>query len=114
LALNGAARDIEAIASHGFPVFSRGLAIGACTKERFGALGVPIQFGGVIVRPGDIILGDADGLVLVEQERADEVYQGAIARQQREAEIMEQLQKGCTTLELLRLPGLQASGASQK
>jgi 4-hydroxy-4-methyl-2-oxoglutarate aldolase len=106
LAVNGAVRDIAAIANRGFPVFSRGLAIGACTKERTGTLGAPIQFGGVNVRPGDIILGDGDGLVVVEQERADEIYLAAASRQRRETEIMEKLQQGKTTLELLHLPAL--------
>jgi 4-hydroxy-4-methyl-2-oxoglutarate aldolase len=112
LAVDGAVRDIAAIAGRGFPVFSRGLAIGACTKERFGKLGVPIQFGGVTIRPGDIILGDADGLVAIEQERAEEVYKAAAARRRREAEIIEQLQKGRTTVELLRLPGLRQPGVA--
>src|SRR5512135_1661538 len=56
LAVDGAVRDIEAIRRRGFPVFSRGLAIGACTKERFGTLNRPVQFGGVMVHPGDVIV----------------------------------------------------------
>ncbi len=104
LAVDGAVRDIEAIAERQFPVFSRGLAIGSCTKERFGQLGKPIRFGGVPVRSGDIILGDADGIVIVDQDRADEVYQKASARRVREAEIIEQLSQGKTTIELLGLP----------
>lgn len=106
LAIDGAVRDIEAIAERGFPVFSRGLAIGACTKERLGALNVPIQFGGVIVRPGDIVFGNSDGLVILEQERVEEIYDAAVRRQECEADIIEQLRNGKTTLELLRLPGL--------
>lgn len=106
LAVDGAVRDIAAIAELGFPVFSRGLAIGACTKERTGTIGVPILFGGVLVRPGDIVFGDADGLVVLEQERADEIYASAMARRNREAELIEQLRQGKTTLELLGLPCL--------
>jgi 4-hydroxy-4-methyl-2-oxoglutarate aldolase len=107
LAVDGAVRDITAIADRGFPVFSRGLAIGACTKERFGSLGAPIQFGGITVRPGDIIVGDADGLVVIDQDRADEVLRLAMARREREADIMEALAGGKTTIELLGLPGLK-------
>jgi 4-hydroxy-4-methyl-2-oxoglutarate aldolase len=109
LAADGAVRDIEAIAARGFPIFSRGLAIGACTKERYGALDIPIQFGGVTIRTGDIIVGDADGLVVVEQSRAGEVLQKAEARRTREAGLIEELLKGKTTIELLRLPGLAKS-----
>jgi 4-hydroxy-4-methyl-2-oxoglutarate aldolase len=103
LVLDGAARDIDAIRQVKFPVFSRGLAIGACTKERAGKLGEPIQFGGTTVRSGDMILGDADGLVVVDQDRLDEVYETAVARRRRESEIIRQLQLGHTTMELLKL-----------
>jgi len=106
LAVDGAVRDIEAIAGLGFPVFSRGLAIGACTKERFGTLEQPIMFGGVLVRSGDIVVGDADGLVVVAQERADEIFAAADARRRREAALIAQLRQGKTTLELLGLPPL--------
>ena len=114
LAVDGAVRDIAAIAEREFPIFSRGLAIGSCTKERFGALDVPIQFGGVTVRPGDIIVGDIDGLVIVPQDRAREILDAATARRVREAELMEQLRLGKTTIELLGLPEPRKSGAVAK
>jgi 4-hydroxy-4-methyl-2-oxoglutarate aldolase len=107
LAVDGAVRDIEAIKERAFPVFSRGLAIGACTKERPGRLDVPIQFGGVTVCPGDIVVGSADGIVIIEKERADQVYEAALRRREREAELMEQLRRGKTTLELLGLPRME-------
>jgi 4-hydroxy-4-methyl-2-oxoglutarate aldolase len=114
LAVDGAVRDIAAISERGFPIFSRGLAIGSCTKERFGSLDVPIQFGGVTVRPGDIVVGDIDGLVVVAQQQAEEVLAAATARRVREAEIMEDLRKGKTTIELLRLPELAKPGVKGK
>lgn len=103
LVIDGAARDMEAIEAVRFPVFSRGLAIGSCTKERAGALDVPIQFGGLVVRPGDIVLGDADGLVIVDQDRLEEVYASALRRRAKEEEIMRGLREGRTTLDLLGL-----------
>ena len=103
LVIDGAARDIDAIRQAKFPVFSRGLAIGSCTKERPGTVGAAVQFGGALVRPGDLILGDADGLVVVDQDRLDEVYETAVARRQRESEIIGKLRQGYTTLELLKL-----------
>jgi 4-hydroxy-4-methyl-2-oxoglutarate aldolase len=103
LVIDGAVRDIDAISQAKFPVFSRGLAIGSCTKERPGRLGIPLQFGGALVRPGDLILGDADGLVVIEHERLDEVYETALRRRQRESEIISGLRQGKTTMELLGL-----------
>ncbi len=113
LAVDGAVRDIEGIAERAFPVFSRGLAIGACTKERPGRLAVPIHFGGVIVRPGDIVVGNADGIVIIERERADQVFSAAVARRSRESELMEQLRQGKTTIDLLGLPGMEQLKAAR-
>lgn len=113
LAVDGAVRDVDAIAERRFPVFSRGLAIGACTKERFGSLNQPIQFGGVAVRPGDIIAGNSDGIVIVESERAVEVYESALRRRTDEERIIKELERGKTTLELLGLtdlPGIENGG----
>jgi 4-hydroxy-4-methyl-2-oxoglutarate aldolase len=103
LVIDGAVRDIDAIEALRFPVFSRGLAIGSCTKERPGKLDVPIQLGGAAVRPGDLVVGNADGLVVVEQGRIEEVYQAAVERRKRESEIITKLRQGRTTLELLGL-----------
>jgi 4-hydroxy-4-methyl-2-oxoglutarate aldolase len=105
LVIDGAVRDIEAIEELGFPVFSRGLAIGSCTKERIGSVNRPIQFGGVRVRPGDLVFGDTDGLVVVAEECAEYVCAQAFQRRERERAIMENLRQGRTTLELLGLHG---------
>ena len=70
LVIDGAVRDTGAIAPRGFPIFSRGLAIGSCTKERFGKINEPLIVGGILVRPGDIVVADVDGVVIIEQERA--------------------------------------------
>jgi 4-hydroxy-4-methyl-2-oxoglutarate aldolase len=64
---------------------------------------VPIQFGGATVRPGDLVFGNADGLVIVEQGRIEEVYQAAVERRTRESDIITKLRQGRTTLELLGL-----------
>jgi 4-hydroxy-4-methyl-2-oxoglutarate aldolase len=114
IAVDGAVRDIDAIAEHEFPVFSRGLAIGSCTKERIGKLDEPIQFGGVLVRSGDIIVGNSDGLVILDQDRVDEIYQAAVVRRKREADIMAKLSQGKTTIELLGLPALANTGVPSR
>jgi 4-hydroxy-4-methyl-2-oxoglutarate aldolase len=107
LAIDGAVRDLDAIQQARFPVFSRGLSIGACTKTKRGRVDVPIEFGGVTVRPGDVVLGDADGLVVIDGAKLDEVYERAVQRQAREREIIAQLRQGRTTIELLglKVPG---------
>ena len=52
-------------------------------------------------------MGNADGIVIIEKERADQVYEAALRRREREAELMEQLRRGKTTLELLGLPRME-------
>src|SRR5688572_11341687 len=103
LVIDGAVRDIDAIEALRFPVFSRGLAIGACSKEKPGTLDAPIQLGGTTVRSGDLVFGNADGLVIVEQDRIEEVYEAAVSRRKRESEIISKLRQGRTTVELLGL-----------
>jgi 4-hydroxy-4-methyl-2-oxoglutarate aldolase len=103
LVIDGAVRDIDAIEALRFPVFSRGLAIASCTKERPGQLDGPIQLGGAAVCSGDLIFGNADGLVVIEQDRIEEVYEAAVRRRDHEAEIIMKLREGRTTLELLGL-----------
>ncbi len=108
LVIDGAVRDTSAIAPRGLPIFSRGLAIGSCTKERFGQINQPLIVGGVLVRPGDIVVADVDGVVVIEREQAAKVCQAAGQRRQREQVLMEQLQAGKTTIELLGLPPVRA------
>lgn len=114
LVIDGCVRDIEAIAERRFPVFARGLAIGACKKERLGTLNEPIVFGGVLVKPGDIVVGNADGIVVIDRDAVEQVWQAATERRDREREIFRQLDSGKTTIELLglkRLPnGYPAGG----
>jgi 4-hydroxy-4-methyl-2-oxoglutarate aldolase len=114
LVIDGAVRDTGAIAGRGFPLFSRGLAIGSCTKERLGVINEPLIFGGVWVHPGDIVVADADGVVIIDQDRAENVRDAAEKRQQREQEMIEQMQNGKTTLELLGLPVVRSRGRLEK
>jgi 4-hydroxy-4-methyl-2-oxoglutarate aldolase len=104
LVIDGAVRDIEAITVRRFPVFSRGLAIGACKKEQIGTLNEPIDLGGVTVRSGDMVVGAGDGVVILDSQTIEQVLQAAVARRERESEIFRQLSQGKTTIEILNLP----------
>ena len=64
---------------------------------------VAIQLGDAPVRPGDLVFGNADGLVIVEHDRIDDVYQAAAGRRRKELEIITKLREGRTTMELLGL-----------
>ena len=64
-------------------------------------LQAPVQFGGLTVRPGDLVFGNSDGIVIIEEDRIDDVYAAAITRQKKESEIIGKLREGRTTIELL-------------
>jgi len=71
--VDGAIRDVEGLTALGFPAFSRTVCAGGCDKDGPGEINVPISCGGVVVSPGDIIVGDADGIAVVPRSEAVEV-----------------------------------------
>lgn len=68
--IDGAVRDSEAIRELGFPMYAAGLNPNGPTKFVPGRLNHPISIGGVSVRPGDLVVGDADGVTVIEREKA--------------------------------------------
>ena len=98
--LDGSCRDSEDIKELGFPVFSRGFNPSGTVKASLGQINVPITCGGVEVHPGDMILGDCDGVVVVRRTQEDEVFEKALAKFEKEQHIVEQLLAGKTTLEI--------------
>ncbi|WP_119153577.1 RraA family protein [Caldimonas tepidiphila] len=70
LVIDGAVRDSEAIRELGFPMFAAGLNPNGPTKFVPGRLNHPISIGGVTVNPGDLVVGDADGVTVIERDKA--------------------------------------------
>ena len=103
LVIDGAVRDASQIVEMGFPVFCRGLSIRGTNKHQPGKLNLPLILGGVAVRPGDIVVGDRDGLVIVADDEVPEVIAASAAREQKEAQMRERLAQGATMVELLGL-----------
>jgi 4-hydroxy-4-methyl-2-oxoglutarate aldolase len=68
--IDGAVRDSEAIRELGFPMFAAGLNPNGPTKSVAGRLNHPISIGGVTVNPGDLVVGDADGVTVIERYKA--------------------------------------------
>jgi 4-hydroxy-4-methyl-2-oxoglutarate aldolase len=103
LVIDGAVRDASQIVEMGFPVFCRGLSIRGTNKHQPGKLNLPLILGGAAVRPGDIVVGDRDGLVIVAADEVPEVIAASAAREQKEAQMRERLAQGATMVELLGL-----------
>ena len=75
--MDGAFRDIEENERIGFPIYARAVTCGSSTKNSNGEVNVPISCGGVTVRPGDIIVGDRNGVCVIPPEHAEEIMAGA-------------------------------------
>ena len=103
LVIDGCVRDTEEIGNLGFPIFSRGACIRGTVKETLGTINHPIVLGGTVVNPGDLILGDADGLVIIAQQDAEEILKKSIDRDKSEEKLMEQFRLKKTSLELTPL-----------
>jgi 4-hydroxy-4-methyl-2-oxoglutarate aldolase len=102
LVVDGGVRDSTLLAEMGFPVFSRGLCIRGTGKD-FGAQGWinhPIRLGEVTVDGGDLIVGDADGVVAIPRARAAEVIEKSVRREADEAAILARLRAGESTLDV--------------
>jgi len=111
LVINGAVRDAGAIVEMGFPVFCRGLSIKGTGKVHAGKVNVPVCIGDVVIRAGDIVVGDRDGLVIVSHDEAESVLESARAREAKEDEFRKAIDKGSSTAELLGLlPTLKGMG----
>ncbi|RKL63462.1 4-carboxy-4-hydroxy-2-oxoadipate aldolase/oxaloacetate decarboxylase [Thermoanaerobacteraceae bacterium SP2] len=94
LIVTGSIRDSREIIAMGFPVFSANISICGTAKATLGTINHPISCGDEIVRPGDIILGDDDGVVVIPLEEAPEILEAAKQRAAKEKAVMERLRAG--------------------
>ncbi len=101
LVIDGAVRDSAGIAALGFPVFHRGLAPVACAKERAVSVGKPVEIGGVAVAPGDVVVADADAVLVVSGGDWPAVHAAALELEKREERLRAALERGEQLADLL-------------
>lgn len=92
--VDGAIRDVAEIRERSFPVYARGVNHRGPYKDGPGEINVPINVGGMIVRPGDIIVGDQDGLCAFDPSLAEEVIAKAVAQFAKEEATMASIRNG--------------------
>jgi len=103
LVIDGSVRDATEIAALAFPVFAAGVHPRRCSKARPGELNVAITCAGVMIHPGDIVIGDEHGIFVLPVESATAVLERAGQLAQREEDIVERLKHGESLAALLGL-----------
>jgi len=91
---NGTVRDVAQIRALGFAVFSAGIAVRGAVRNHRGWTGIPVTVGDAIVNPGDLIVSDIDGVVVVPRDRLEETLERALKRKAHEEEADRRLGSG--------------------
>jgi 4-hydroxy-4-methyl-2-oxoglutarate aldolase len=109
LVITGGVRDSLRMIEMGFPVFSAAVCIRGTRKDPrgVGSIGKPVRIGDAVIRRGDIVFGDADGVVVLPAAQAAIIAAESRKRDQQEQEIFKQLRAGQSTLDIYRLPKLE-------
>lgn len=106
LVVQGGSRDNAALATVGFPVFSLGTCIQGTTKDperEAGGMGGAVVLGNAAVAPGDLVVGDVDGVVVIAAPRVPDVIAAGAERHAQERSTIARLRAGETTLDLFDL-----------
>jgi len=94
IVINGAIRDAANIGAGDFPLFAAGISHRGPYKDGPGEINVPIAIDGMVIEPGDLIIGDDDGLLCVPYDHVAEVYDRAAAKHAAEEKQMQQIAAG--------------------
>src|SRR5579864_710351 len=101
IVVDGPVRDRVAVMASGFAVFASSVTPRVGSNRRVGETQIPIQCGGVVVRPGDVIVADDDGVAVIAFEQADAVVEAAEAIKRKEAAIREAIAAGQQLADLI-------------
>ena len=99
---DGAVRDVTGLSDVGLPIYARGLTANSPQKNGPGAIGFEVSVGGVVIRSGDLIVGDRDGLVLLPQEKIPAALEAIKAIREKERKIEASIADGLTIPDWLK------------
>lgn len=104
--VDGAVRDLDELAELGLPIWTRFVRAQGATKGEVGKLDVPVVVGGVEIHPGDLVVMDCDGAVVVPKDRVDEMLPAARERAERETAVRQRYRDGDLSYDLQGLRAL--------
>lgn len=94
IVIDGAIRDSDELKIRSFPVFARGVTHLGPYKNGPGAIGVPVSIGGLVIKPGDIVLGDGDGITAFSPEIGPALLDATLRQQKKESDILASIADG--------------------
>jgi len=101
--INGGVRDIKDIREIGVPVYAKYFCARAGEPKGFGEINVPIEIDGVKIKPGDFIVAEEEGIIVIPQEKVQEVANRALDVKEKEDRIREEIKRGSTLSQVIDL-----------